>query len=86
VHLVEVWTVAGGEPLEQAWCQQLARVPGLSLPVPGFGASDSPCVSHLLYTAAAPHLRTLSTTLFASLAQTHCQPEILHVNITFLSG
>lgn len=45
---------ATSENLECSWNQFLSGLPGVSIPVPGFGASDcrnkpSPCVAHLVW-------------------------------------
>lgn len=64
--LVESWAIGCDAPLEHALVCALAQAPELSVPVPGFGASDSACPSHLLYAARHPSPRTLTTAILAS--------------------
>lgn len=42
-----VWFYTGSERLECQWAQATARVPGIQAPIPGFGASDCACITHL---------------------------------------
>ena len=52
VYVVQKETPAGKiVPLECAWSQALLTLPGASVPVKGFGASDcaSQCAAHLVY-------------------------------------
>lgn len=44
------WFATGPGPLECAWSQALLRLPGVTVPVPGFGAADcrSGCPAHLI--------------------------------------
>ncbi len=44
---VAIWTRAAPERLECAWAGTLAALPGVSLPVAGFGSSDCTCPAHL---------------------------------------
>ncbi len=46
--VVEVWFDASSARLECVWAQALAALPGVRQPVPGFGASDCACSTHLL--------------------------------------
>src|SRR6266545_2148173 len=61
--LVETWLVGTAARIECCWASALADAPGLIIPIPGFGASHSPCVSHLLYAPRRPAPRTLTGTL-----------------------
>lgn len=49
-RLLGAWAAEGQQQLECAWSQALHRLPGASLPAPGFGAADCRlgCPSHLL--------------------------------------
>lgn len=49
--LKEVWYQITPEPREHQVAAWLASRPGIRLPVPGFGASDCRCRSHLFYAA-----------------------------------
>lgn len=46
--VVEVWASASVERLECRWAAALAALPGAEGPIPGFGASDCGCPTHLL--------------------------------------
>lgn len=50
---VEVWFTIGEKSFECHW-RALLQEAGLSLPVPGFGASDCRCPAHLLYSREWP--------------------------------
>ncbi|MBN1485194.1 MAG: GIY-YIG nuclease family protein [Chloroflexia bacterium] len=50
---VEIYFAVGDGPGECHW-RGLLQESGLSLPVPGFGASDCRCPSHLLYSPDRP--------------------------------
>ncbi len=45
--LVEVWFRPGRRRRECSWAERLAGMPGAGTPMPGFGASDCGCRSHL---------------------------------------
>lgn len=45
--VTEVWYDDGARRLECAWAALLAGMPGCASPVPGFGASDCACSTHL---------------------------------------
>jgi len=55
---VEIWYAIGTRKRECAWAQALFGLPGASLPVPRFGASDCQCLAHLIHFAAPPDLAT----------------------------
>lgn len=42
-----VWIAAAPDRRECLWARTVARVPGVSVPVPGFGSSDCACATHL---------------------------------------
>ncbi len=46
-HITEIWINQGVERLECTWAQTLAALPGITPPIPGFGASDCGCRTHL---------------------------------------
>lgn len=46
--VTEVWYRVSPDRLECKWASELLARPGASIPVPGFGASDCGCVSHLI--------------------------------------
>lgn len=47
VPVREVWWVPSMQRLECEWARVLAALPGVEQPVPGFGASDCACCTHL---------------------------------------
>jgi len=51
---VEVWYVEGHRRRECAWAAALSTLPGASILVPRFGASDCHCPAHLTHFAAPP--------------------------------
>jgi Uri superfamily endonuclease len=59
VPLQEVWYTLGGKRRECQWADVLARMPECSCPIPGFGASDCTCDSHLFYFQGKPSVRLL---------------------------
>lgn len=67
--MLEAWSVACHERLEYAWVGALSALPELRMIAPGFGASDSPCVSHLFFSAARPSPRSLTEALLAGSEQ-----------------
>jgi Uri superfamily endonuclease len=48
------WMRASDQRLECAWAVALSRLPGAEIVVPGFGASDCRCPSHLVRAPALP--------------------------------
>lgn len=55
-RLQEIWLSPGSERREQAWVDLLLAIPGATVPVEGFGASDSNRESHLIYFDVCPSL------------------------------
>lgn len=51
-RVVEVWIRAGPERCECAWARAAAALPGATIAVPRFGASDCRCAGHLVYCPA----------------------------------
>jgi Uri superfamily endonuclease len=60
---VAVWYHVSDRRLEHQWAAALAAMPGASLPVPGFGASDCRCHTHLVRFGRLPALRKFKQTL-----------------------
>jgi Uri superfamily endonuclease len=50
----EVWIIESRERLEHDWAQGFLALPGATIPVPGLGASDCACPSHLFYLTKRP--------------------------------
>lgn len=55
-RLDRVWYARDARRWECAWADILARTPRVSVPIPGFGASDCACPAHLFFTQARPGL------------------------------
>jgi len=53
-RLDEVWYATGKARRECRWARVLARMPGASMPLARFGASDCRCRAHLLFFTAQP--------------------------------
>jgi Uri superfamily endonuclease len=56
--VVEVWFTSGTARLEHRWAKAMMRLPGASVPMPGFGSSDCDCAAHLFSYAALPSFRS----------------------------
>jgi Uri superfamily endonuclease len=54
--LQSVWWTEGERRREHDWAALLQQLPGATLPVPRFGASDCTCASHLFHYAEQPFL------------------------------
>jgi Uri superfamily endonuclease len=77
--LLDIWTVASALNLEQRWCTTLSHM--FAPAIPGFGASDSHCLSHLLYSAHYPSTQCLSLSLFACIPFDDVQAQNLRIEI-----
>ena len=62
---IEIWHTVGTEKQEHAWAKAIARMPGASVPMRGFGASDCRCESHLVYFVERPSTRAFERALGA---------------------
>ena len=54
--LCEVWYLKTATRWECAWAGVLGKLPEVQAPVPGFGASDCACRSHLFFARDVSHL------------------------------
>ncbi len=61
--LEAVWYTHDPERRECTWAAVLRALPGASVPVDGFGASDCTCPAHLVRFEAAPSVSTFRTRL-----------------------
>ncbi|RLC75827.1 MAG: GIY-YIG nuclease family protein [Chloroflexi bacterium] len=57
---VAAWHAIGTRKRECAWAKALAQLPGASVPIPRFGASDCHCHTHLFRFAAPPDLKAFT--------------------------
>ncbi len=71
---VEVWYAVGIRKRECVWAQALFDLPGASVPVPRFGASDCHCQAHLVHFAAPPDPATFARAVGEPVSQ-----EVLNV-------
>ena len=65
-HVVQVWAVKSAARLECKWARAAMRLPGASIVVPRFGASDCRCPTHLIGFGELPDMTTLTDGLPAS--------------------
>lgn len=49
VEVEHVWVCYGRKRREHKWAKLLASMPGVSVPMPGFGSSDCGCEAHLFF-------------------------------------
>jgi Uri superfamily endonuclease len=56
--LSEVWFTTTAGCREHSWAKALARLPGATVPMPGFGSSDCACETHLFWFNRLPSIRT----------------------------
>lgn len=54
--LRHVWYAYEAVRREHAWADIFAHLPGASIPLPGFGASDCTCLTHLYFFSRQPRL------------------------------
>lgn len=62
-EIEEVWYAAGKSQRECRWAAVLCTLPGASVPLTGFGASDCGCPSHLCFFTLPPSLADFRTKL-----------------------
>lgn len=56
LEIREIWLNTGSRQLEHWAAEALSELEGSSIPIPGFGASDCRCPSHLYHFPARPEL------------------------------
>jgi Uri superfamily endonuclease len=54
--LIGVWLGLHGTPQEHRWALAMSRGRGMQIQLPGFGASDCSCKSHLFFAARQPSI------------------------------
>lgn len=79
-RIVESWAVGTSFRLECRWCQTLQSLPGLTIPIPHFGASDRNCPGHLFFSSRRPTPPSLVRSLFASLPTPDLAELTLDIN------
>ncbi|MEJ2395726.1 MAG: GIY-YIG nuclease family protein [Candidatus Thiodiazotropha sp.] len=62
-----IWFSHAEAPLEHLWAARLGGELGLQQPMPGFGASDCECASHLFFVPTRPDMRHFSMQLASDL-------------------
>lgn len=63
VELQDVWWTTAPARSEHAWAQAMAALPGATIPLRRFGASDCHCPAHLVYLPALPPAATITQLL-----------------------
>lgn len=61
--IIEVWADSSPQRQEHAWAQAFQAVPGSTIPLHRFGASDCRCEAHLFYWVSRPALATWALSL-----------------------
>ena len=61
----EVWYCYDPRPWEHQWAKCLGTLPGVSVPLAGFGASDCACESHLYFFKGRPSRTAFARSLWA---------------------
>lgn len=69
----EVWYATGAERQECLWAATMGNMPGASVPMRGFGASDCRCEAHLFFFNRRPSAR-LRSQLAAAIGEPHARP------------
>ena len=67
--LRHVWYSYDSVRREHAWADMFAHLPDASIPLPGFGASDCACLTHLYFFPRQPRLDTFRRRLRAAIPQ-----------------
>ena len=65
--LRHVWYSYDSVRREHAWADIFAHLPDASIPLPGFGASDCACLTHLYFFPRQPRLDTFRRRLRAAM-------------------
>ena len=65
--LRHVWYSYDSVRWEHAWADIFAHLPDASIPLPGFGASDCACLTHLYFFPRQPRLDTFRRRLRAAM-------------------
>jgi len=63
MRIVEIWYVADPMRREHSWARTLGDLSNATIPMPGFGASDCRCASHLFHFPTAPRLARFARAL-----------------------
>lgn len=61
-----IWYVTSDALLEHTWAAALSQMPGASVPLHRFGASDCHCASHLFHFAAQPDFNLFCSAVSSS--------------------
>lgn len=78
VSLSAVWYCYDPIRREQDWAQKLGSMPGLSVPLPGFGATDRKGASHLFYLPVPLSMERFASKMYSVLVD-HVPIETLRL-------
>ena len=84
LNITEVWYSYGSEQQEHLWAETFSCLKGASMPLPGFGASDCCCNSHLFIFTRKPSVRLFSDMLGSQL--NGYQKQAAHVRVDSSPG
>ncbi|MFC1970726.1 DUF123 domain-containing protein [Chloroflexota bacterium] len=76
--VTEIWYAIGRDKLECKWNAILTNLPGAIPSVPGFGASDCRCFSHLTYFQVTPPF-----VLFKQIVEQETLPQVCQLDIHY---
>ena len=62
-EIVAIWFTNQDTPREHSWASLVSQLPGATMPVPHFGASDCRCQSHLFHFPQPPDLPAFKRSL-----------------------
>lgn len=68
LQVEEIWYTHDAERREHLWSDILTAMKGSSTPIPGFGASDCRCISHLQYFGSRPSLNYFRSRVYKKIA------------------
>ncbi len=80
-RLEEAWCVVCPERLERLWVDALSATVVVRPVAPGFGASDSPCKSHLFFSSTRPPPLVLTDTLLQCIERAPVCVKRLNIEI-----
>jgi Uri superfamily endonuclease len=74
-QIEEVWYATGRNHRECRWARALSTLPGASMPLTGFGASDCGCPSHLCFFTLPPSVADFRKKLRGQRIERKCEHD-----------